>query len=81
MSRLVAKISSSMTKEQFQSALARDKERKAVVSCFLIGAKRENLMFNGRSALSAYEAFCELMGYDPAALEEKLYPSENGAEP
>ena len=50
----------------------RNIERRAAVICFLIGAKAENQMFNGRTATDAYQAFCELFGYDPVMIEAKL---------
>jgi hypothetical protein len=51
-------------------------ELKAAIACFLIGAKAENLTFNARTAREAYEAYCELLGYDPAELEARLIQRE-----
>lgn len=51
-------------------------ELKAAMSCFLLGAKSNNLMFNGRTATEAYEAFCEFFGYDPVELEARLTQRE-----
>jgi hypothetical protein len=51
-------------------------EAKAAIACFLIGAKAENLMFNGRTAGEAYDAYCRLFGYDPVELEQRLMQRE-----
>lgn len=43
---------------------------KSALIFFLLGAERENLMLQGRTATAALEAAARLLGYPPAALEE-----------
>ncbi len=56
------------TKEELRAAIEVDEERRAAVIFFLLGAERENAMFQGRRANEALAAAIALLRIPPEQL-------------
>jgi hypothetical protein len=61
MVKQIAKVSFRCTKEELQAAMREDADDRAALLFFLIGAKHENLMLQGRAADAALAAACRLL--------------------